>query len=86
MARANRKSSTRSASKAPEIAADTYKLRDVHCDVSNLAHLLDVIVGTLTGNTVDSDEIQCERATSLAWIARDLADTMKRNLDAGGGT
>ena len=62
-----------------------YTLDDVRGDVSNLSHLLDLIASGLVGNTVDSDEVRFERATALAWVARDLVDTIKQNLDAGGG-
>lgn len=62
-----------------------YTLDDVESDVSHLCHLLDITVNGLCGNTIDSDEIRVERATALAWVARDLAETIKQNLEEGGG-
>jgi hypothetical protein len=85
-AKAPRTSAAKKNPKPKTEGAVDYMLDDLESDVSHLCHLLDITVNGLLGNDNSfGSKIQYERASAVAWVARDLAETIKQKLEEGGG-
>jgi hypothetical protein len=67
---------------AGSVSNTDYTLDDLQSDVGHLYHLLEITVSGLCGNL---DYCDSQRAAAVAWVARDLAETIKQKLDEGGG-
>lgn len=66
-----------------------YNLNDLHSDAGNIAHLIDTIMDVFQNDCIHAipecanpgDRLDgMDRLGALLWIARDLADSLEKNI------